>query len=96
MARHSITLPHLRPGCVPTYQIVQLSFSACLSKLRGISEHPACSGLTVGCSKQLTCFVCACTGAQDQQAALQQKQKQVEESKQELAQLKEVAEPDRV
>lgn len=49
-----------------------------------------------GCSKQLTCFVCACTGAQDQQAALQQKQKQLEESKQELAQLKEVAEPDRV
>lgn len=47
--------------------------------------------------KPLTWLVlCDCTGAQDQQAALQQKQKQLEESKQELAKLKEVAEPDRL
>jgi hypothetical protein len=37
-----------------------------------------------------------CTGANDQQSALQQKQKQLEDSKQELAKMREEAEPDRL
>jgi hypothetical protein len=44
----------------------------------------------------LTCLVCNCTGANDQRTSLQQKQKQLEVSKQELAKMREVAEPDRL
>lgn len=44
----------------------------------------------------LVCPFGVCTGANDQQSALQQKQKQLEESKQELAKMREVAEPDRL
>jgi hypothetical protein len=37
-----------------------------------------------------------CTGANDQQTMLQQKQKQLEESKQDLARMQEVEEPTRL
>lgn len=47
----------------------------------------------------LTCaIICVydCTGANDQQTVLQQKQKQLEESKQDLARMQEVEEPTRL
>lgn len=47
-------------------------------------------------TRLLTCLVYVCTGANDQQTVLQQKQKQLEESKQDLARMREVAEPDRL